>query len=173
MDPNAQAAPQDLEGFRGYLACLARSHLDPRLRSKLDPEDVVQATLVKAHQGFGPEVHNVKAWLRTILLRTLFDEVVKLPKDEVRDHSSFRLGSQIADDATPPAEKAQKNEEAIRLEDALGRLPERQREAVELRYFHGWRVKEICAHMHLSLTAVAGLLKRGMDSLRTQMKETE
>jgi RNA polymerase sigma factor (sigma-70 family) len=173
MDQNSQADPYNVESFRGYLTSLARSHLDPRLRSRLDPEDIVQATLLKAYKNIGADIRNLKAWLRTILLRTTLDEVLKLPADDVRESSSFHLGSQIPDDATPPAERAQKNEEGMRLDDAMTRLPERQREAVELRYFHAWRVKEICRHMKLTLPAVVGLLNRGLENLRRTLDETE
>jgi hypothetical protein len=39
---------QALEPFRSYLEVLARVHLDPRLRGKVEPADVVQQVLLRA-----------------------------------------------------------------------------------------------------------------------------
>ncbi len=70
---------QALEPFRSYLEVLARVHLDPRLRGKLDPADVVQQALLRAYAAW-PELKNpdrpvLAAWLRRILARTLADVV--------------------------------------------------------------------------------------------------
>ena len=53
---------QALEPFRSYLHVLARVHLDPRLRGKLDPADVVQQTLLRAYTAW-PTLQNPDALL--------------------------------------------------------------------------------------------------------------
>ena len=132
---NAEA----LEPFRRYLEVLARVHLDPRLRGKLDPADVVQQTLLRACaalpelRGQSPEV--LAAWLRKILARTLADTVKHYHRDRRDvdlehsleadlDRSSSGLAGWLAADQTSPSLAAQRNEELLRLADALADLPE-------------------------------------------------
>src|SRR4051794_14358604 len=70
---NPQVSP--LEHFRGYLCVLARLQIDPRLRRKLDPSDIVQETLLRAHerrdQFQGTTDGELTAWLRQILVNQL------------------------------------------------------------------------------------------------------
>ena len=66
-----------LDRFRGYLHVLARLQLHARFQGKLDASDVVQETLLKAHDALdqfrGHEPGELAAWLRQILARTLAD----------------------------------------------------------------------------------------------------
>ena len=75
-----------LEPFRSYLEVLARAHLDPRLRGKLEPADLVQQVLLRACAAW-PELKNPEgpallAWLRRILARTLADVVKHYDRDK-------------------------------------------------------------------------------------------
>src|SRR2546423_4096558 len=81
----SQTTAELLEPFRSYLEVLARVHLDPRLRGKLDPADVVQQTLLRACAGWSDLQNSdrpvLAAWLRRILARTLADLVKHYDRD--------------------------------------------------------------------------------------------
>ena len=170
-----------LEPFREYLRVLAVVHLDARLRGKLDPSDVVQQTLLRACVGFdqlrGRESGVVAAWLRKILARTLADAVRDLERakrDLARERSleaalgqsSVRLEQWLAADQSSPSERADRNEQLLRLADALAGLPADTREAVVLKHCRDWTLAEIADHLGRTPAAVASLLHRGLKQLR-------
>src|SRR6059058_2650848 len=77
MQPEAEPSERCWAGYRDYLHLLARVQLDPRLRGKLDPSDVVQQTLLEAYekreQFRGATDGEWLAWLRTALAHNLAD----------------------------------------------------------------------------------------------------
>jgi RNA polymerase sigma-70 factor, ECF subfamily len=177
-----------LERYRNYLHLLARLHLDPRLKSKLDASDMVQQTLLEAHQGQsqfrGRSEGERMAWLRQILARNLSNAVRdfgRAKRDVLRERplprsveeSSARLESWLAADQSTPSQRADRNEQALRLADALAALPEAQREAVVLRHWQGWSLADVSRHLGRSPAAVAGLLHRGLKELRAQLREAD
>src|SRR5437660_8973435 len=84
MDAAADEPAMALERFRDYLRLLARLQLDPRLQGKLDASDLVQQTLLKAHQARGQfrgrTFAEQAAWLRQILANTLANAVRDLAR---------------------------------------------------------------------------------------------
>jgi RNA polymerase sigma-70 factor (ECF subfamily) len=178
---------QKLEGFRAYLRLLARLQLDPRLRGKLDPSDMVQQTMVRALQALnrfrGSDDAALAAWLRQILAHQLANAVRDLGRakrdvgrerslEAALDASSARLEAWLAADQSSPSQRAQRNEQLLRLAEALDALPESQREAVTLQQLHGWTLEEVGRQLNRSPAAVAGLIKRGLKQLRMLMQDT-
>ena len=175
-----------LESYRDYLRLLARLHLDRRLWGKLDPSDVVQLTLLEAHQARdrfegGPE--QLAGWLRRILLRNLANAVRdlgRLKRDAAREvpldvlgESSARLDAWLAAEQESPGAALARQEEADRLARALLHLPGPQREAVALRHLHGLSLAEVARRLGRTPAAVAGLLHRGLKHLRALLDEPE
>ncbi len=188
MDRTPQEAERLLEPFRAYLRLLARLHLAPRLRGKLDPSDVVQQTLLQAYQALdqfrGRTEAECATWLRQILARNLAQALRDFgartrnvareqPLQAALDASSARLDAWLATDHSSPSQRAERGKQALRLAEALEQLPEAQREALVLQHWQGLSLHEIGEHLGRSPEAVAGLIKRGLKQLRHLMRESE
>jgi RNA polymerase sigma-70 factor (ECF subfamily) len=188
MDAPGDPSGTALERFRAYLRLLARLHLDPRLRGKLDASDVVQQTLLQAHQARaqfrGHSDGELAAWLRQILARNLAmavrdfardkrDVARERPLEQALADSSSRLEAWLAAEQSSPSQRAERNEEVLRLAEALEQLPEAQREALVLQHWQGWSLAQIGRHLGRSPEAVAGLIKRGLKQLRVLLQERE
>jgi RNA polymerase sigma-70 factor (ECF subfamily) len=176
------AEPRSLEQYQEYLRLLARLQLDSCLQGKLDPSDVVQETLLKAHRALdqfrGSNHAEMATWLRAILTNTLADWLRRFQTgarnvEQERslhaalEESSSRLEAWLAAEQSSPDERAMRQEQLLRLAESLAQLPEDQRRAVELRHLKGCKVAEVADQMGRSKEAVAKLLMRGVARLRS------
>jgi RNA polymerase sigma-70 factor (ECF subfamily) len=179
---------QELEQYRTYLRFLARVQLGPEFRGQLDPSDVVQQSLLQAHQawaGFrGETPAELAAWLRKILANTLAKatrDLVRQKRDVRRersfeaavDASSVRLEKLFAADDSSPSQRASRREHAVLVADAVESLPDAQREAIVLHYWDGMKLADVASAINRSDAAVAGLLQRGLKTLRTRLKRLD
>lgn len=188
MDNLSPHPERALERFREYLGLLARVQVEPRLQAKIDLSGVIQQTLLEAYQEWVRIQHwseaQKAAWLRKVLAHNLTDEMRKFATqaravarekslEAALDQSSAHLGSWLATDEPSPSQNADRNEQALRLAQALAQLPEAQRDALVLQHWHGWSLAEIGRHLNRTPAAVAGLLHRGLDQLRKHLQDRE
>jgi RNA polymerase sigma-70 factor (ECF subfamily) len=186
MNRTAEPDGRRLEEYRDYLRLLARAQLGPRLQAKLDASDVAQQAILQAHQARGQFRGTTEAerlaWLRAILANVLAAAARRFEargRDVGRersleadlDLSSSRLECLFAADQTSPSQRAVRGEELLRLAAALTRLPDDQRQVVELHHLKGLPVAEVAAQMGRTRPAVVGLLFRGLKTLRRLLRD--
>jgi RNA polymerase sigma-70 factor (ECF subfamily) len=186
VNQTAEPHKRPLEAYRDYLRLLARTQLGPRLQAKLDASDAAQQAILQAHEARGQFRGTTEAerlvWLRTILANVLAAAARRFEaraRDVARERSlegdlelsSSRLECLLAADQTSPSQRAVRCEEVLRLAAALSRLPDDQREVVELHHLKGLPVAEVADLMGRTRPAVVGLLFRGLKRLRQLLRE--
>lgn len=173
---------------RSFLRLLACAEIVPSLRRKIEPSDIVQQTLLKAHEtrdNFrGESDPEMAHWLRRILQHNIVDSVRALhsqKRDITReqslisprefDQTSLRLDRLLASYSLP-SQNAMRSEQLLQLSEAVFELAEDQREAIIQHHLKGRKLAQIAADWGRSQASVAGLLQRGLRKLRTLMSET-
>jgi RNA polymerase sigma-70 factor (ECF subfamily) len=187
---SAPAREQLFQRYQAYLQVLARAQLGRHLRTKCDPSDVVQQTLLEAHRDFaafqGNHEAEFLAWLRRILAHNLFNETRRFAaqqRDAAREvslqqmhagveNSSVALANRLPDSMPSPSEIAVQRESAVRLADALARLPEDYQTVLLLRVFEELPAEEVAQKMGRTAGAVRMLQMRALIALREQMGGT-
>jgi RNA polymerase sigma-70 factor (ECF subfamily) len=182
-----EALGELLAQYRLQLRASAERRLGMLLARRVDASDIIQQTLLEAHESFrrfaGQEKAELHAWLRTLLHCNI--------SNAIRDHLYARKRSlnieqsldapahdsaanghihAVARDATPSMQ-ASDIEQSLRLLDKLDQLSQDQRAAVQMRYIECRSIGEIATELNRSRTAAAGLVKRGLCRLRRLMTE--
>ena len=131
--------------YRRYLLHVANDSLNPALRAKVAPSDLVQEAMLAAHQSFatfaGTSEAELLAWLRHIVYfralqaaRRYFGTASRDPRREIcLDGSCSILPEMISDRAITPCTGLVTKERNSRLEEALAELEENPRRVIEMR----------------------------------------
>ena len=181
MPGDALAANTMLEEYRAYLETLTYIQIDPRLRSELSLSDVIQGTMVEAWHDLerieALDDEGRKHRLRRMLINNLKDMIDRATA-KIRDlrrneslqaaleESSCRLDNCLAIEDTSPSEQLMREEERLHLLEAQSKLDPRQREALIIQKYHGWKLAQIAEHLKCTTGVVAGLQARGLKKLR-------
>jgi RNA polymerase sigma-70 factor (sigma-E family) len=168
-----QGMPADVQSMdkEAALAQLFAAHYTPMLRLAVllgadDAEDIVAEAFWQLYRRWNKlrSADAALAYLRGV--------VVNLIRMRVRHLQVARKHTENVEDGVVSAEsEALLRDDQRELVAALKRLPDRQREALVLRYWLGLRESEIAAAMGISCGAVKSHTARGMATLTRAMEE--
>lgn len=167
--------PGDRRGFerlcerhQEHLRRMVAVRLDPRLRGRIDPEDVLQEVQLEAYRRLEDYLQRAPMpftfWMRRMVCQQLYDlqrrhldAQCRSVRREQRlpDRSSFELARQLSiNDASPSGAMADK-ERAQRMQEALAELSEPDREILLMRYVEGLSNREVAWMLDLSPDAAS------------------
>jgi RNA polymerase sigma-70 factor (ECF subfamily) len=175
--------------YRHYLWLLAQAQIGGRLRTRCDPSDLVQQTLLEAFRDFagftGAHEAELLAWLRQILAHNLFNEARhqgaqrrdaarQVSLEEIQaglDQSSMTLGKCLAANTPSPSQAAGEREAAVQLADKLACLPKDYQTVLLLRVFEGLPAEHVAQRMGRTAGAIRMLQLRALTALREMMEK--
>jgi RNA polymerase sigma-70 factor, ECF subfamily len=178
--------PSVIARYEPYLRMLARTQMRKAYQAKIGASDMVQQVMMQAVTGLdgfrGQTEPEFRAWLRQILAHHLchLDRDLHRDKRDIRREqsmeqklaqSSLNLQALLAGDGPTPSAVVALGENVLRVADAVERLPQPQGDAIRLHYLEGMKLSEVAAALGKTTGAVAGLLHRGMKTLREQLAQ--
>lgn len=171
--------------YRGYLLAIAVARIDPRLRPRCDPSDIVQETMLEAfrdfHQFRGQLESEFLGWIRQILAHNLARAVkqhVLVEKRDVRKEVSATIESSsnqsrlemrqhwFADSAASPSSLVQRQEQLQNVLDRVAKLPSHYRDVLLLRHIEELSFDEVAKRLGKSSGAVRMIWLRALETLR-------
>lgn len=182
-----QALGKLLQSFRKQLLRIVKFRMDPRLKTRLDADDIVQDAFIEATQRFGAYVEEPEMpfflWLRFITIQKLFQLHRKHLKVQARDADreisiysapspqaqSAVLAAHLLGKHTSPSMAAIRAENTIRVEEALNSMSEVDREIIALRRFERLQNSEVAKLLNISKTAASNRYIRALERLRNEV----
>ncbi len=160
--------------------------LDPRLRRRVDPADVVQEAWIDAAARFErwcaqPSLP-FQVWLRLVAAEVLTrvhrqhlgthmrDAQREITLDSRPSISAAALADAFVASQTTPSQAMRREEVRTRVLDALSELDELDREIVALRHFEGLTNEEAAAELAIEPAAASKRFVRALVRLRPVLK---
>jgi RNA polymerase sigma-70 factor (ECF subfamily) len=166
-----------LEAYRPYVRVLVRALCGGRLQVRVDDSDLVQEALLEAHRNFsafrGTTVAELTAWLRQIVLRkaahTLRDHLGTDRRTLRREQPVGDLAGRAVDEGHAVAQ-AIRHEQAARMAEALGRLPDDMQQVLLGRHVDDLPYAVLAERMGRSEGALRVLYSRALRRLRLECR---
>lgn len=136
-----------------------------------DAEDLVQDTLVRAFRSIGTfDGEHPRAWLLTIMRNTQINRTRRRRPELLRDHDAAMAAlSSEGSDADDPAALVVGSQFDAVVTDALGRLPRKFRQVVELVDIDGLSYAESAKVLDIPVGTVMSRLHRARKRIRGRL----
>jgi RNA polymerase sigma-70 factor (ECF subfamily) len=171
---------EDLFGrHRPYLRQVIELRLDPRLRPRVDPSDVVQETQLVAFRRLADYLARRPMGFRLWLRKTAADRLATIHRKHIQaarravgreralpDHSSFQLARQVLAPGSTPSQALEKGEQAERVRQAVAQLSEADQEILLMRSVEGLSNQEAAAVLQIEPGAASQRYGRALLRLR-------
>jgi RNA polymerase sigma-70 factor (ECF subfamily) len=138
------------------------------LRDEAEAEDVAQEAFLRLwRQGAGLEIGpaGVAPWLKRVVSNLAIDKLRVRGRFEVTDEPPEQA------EAADQLRRLEQRELSDRVEEALRRLPDRQRLALTLFHYEGLSMEEAGRMMGASAEAIESLLARARRSLKVALAD--
>ena len=166
-----------IEQNRPQLLAFLQKRTGSHLRSKIEPEDILQEVAADALRAFSTdawEPRDPMHWLYTLCERRIIDTHRRFfaaqkrsAAREAKLRSSVALENLLVASMTTASSAFSRNQKELAMLAALGTLPEEQQEALRMRYLEGLPSKEIATKLDKTDGAVRVMLSRGIARLQT------
>lgn len=157
---------------RQDLLSAIRSRMGSHLQGRVDPEDVLQDTALRAFTLIGEFRWQGEASFRNWLESIAAKRVLHLGRLHARRDELLTLQRPPTDSETP-SRRARRAERLERLKASVEGLSPDYRTVIQLARIEGLKVREIAERMGRSESAIKNLLLRAMKQLRETFPDTE
>jgi RNA polymerase sigma-70 factor (ECF subfamily) len=186
---DSRAANELIMHYRDQLRRMINVRLEPQLRARVDPSDIVQETLLEASEKlsdylqeqpipFYPWIRQI-AWDQLIRMRRLHllahkRSVQREEKPPMRlpDESVMLLARQLVGGVSSPSHKAIRNEMRDRVQKVLDDMEPPEREVLVMWYLEQLSISDIAAVLGLTESGIKSRHRRAIKKLTQLLTES-
>jgi RNA polymerase sigma-70 factor (ECF subfamily) len=187
-DGDDQAVRRLLVLYHPRLRARLLRQMDPTMRSKMEPEDILQQVYLEVFRAIDRFTYQGKdsllRWMYAILDRKLIDEhrAMRAERRDVRREvkaappSAHRttyldLMARVMADERSPSQVVRKDEALGALTACVASLPAHYRDVIKMRFLEGRPVAEVAKELDRSIGSVHMICHRALRQLREQAEK--
>ncbi len=172
---------KEIQSYRVTLEDWLSHRIRSHLRRYMSPEDIASEVMLEAvakRKQLPSDPLRLRDWLRQAALHTLLDMERDLRRKKrdwrrrayISGSSGIRVCASFRSGVPSPSSIESRNEAIAALRRSLNDLNPHQAKALELHHLRGLTIDETAQEMDRTVSAIQGLLRRGMNAIRRKMR---